>query len=248
MILLVIQLTSECLPVSFPLGFTLDSITTVPPPSNILSLQTRGIPAQMIKEEIPEGIRQMVNASQNQTLPLEKQPDSTDTIPTLLFEPPLPSITRLGEGDVPKLMTILSKYAYKWQEIGIALGFTVHELKSISSQQVLIPNSPNSFLLEMLNGWVNWPNEAHSSLATVEALETALQNQLVELGVVSEQLRNKLQQLTASDKHSSQTEAPSSSSRPPKIPECIERYARYLKSRYCKMPLLPQGEWPPYAW
>ena len=44
---------------------------------------------------------------------------------------------------------------------------------------------------------------------------------------------------------SSQIRAPPSSSQPLKIPECIERYAKYLKSRYHKMPLLPQGEWPP---
>ena len=45
---------------------------------------------------------------------------------------------------------------------------------------------------------------------------------------------------------SSQTEAPPSfSAQPPKLPECLERYAKYLKSRYRKMPLLPQGEWPP---
>ena len=42
---------------------------------------------------------------------------------------------------------------------------------------------------------------------------------------------------------SSQTGAlPNSSLQPP---VCIERYAEFLKSRYRKMPLLPQGEWPP---
>ena len=226
----------------FSPGFALDGITRASSPSNILSQRTSRTPAQLVKGPITKDVeRQPVDVSQKQIMPPEKQT-------TPLFEPQLPGITRLGERDVPKLMTILTKHAYKWQDIGIALGFIVPELRGISSQQALIANSPNSFLLEMLNGWVNWPSEAHSRLATVEALETALQSQLVGLGVVSEQLRNELQQLTASDKHSSQTEAPSSSSRPPKIPECIERYARYLKSRYCKMPLLPQGEWPPYAW
>ena len=233
--------TSESLQIlitSFSPGFTLDSITRSSP-SHLPSLHTSGIPAQLMKRPVTEGVeRQTVDVSQKQIMPPDKQT-------TPLFEPQLVGITRLGERDVPKLMTILSKYAYKWEDIGIALGFTVPELRGISCQQALIPNSPNSFLLEMLNGWVNWPNEAHSSLATVEALETALQSQLVGLGVVSEQLRNDLQQTTASDNEPSQIRAPPSSSQPPKIPECIERYARYLKSRYCKMPLLPQGEWPP---
>ena len=230
--------TSECLPVvmtSFSPGFTLDSITRAPSSSHFP--QTSAIPAQLVKRPITKGVeRQTVDV--RQIVAPEKQT-------TLLFEPQLLGNTRLGESDVPKVMTILSKYAYKWEDIGIALGFTVPELRGISSQQALIANSPNSFLLEMLNGWANWPNEAHSSLATVEALETALQSQLVGLGVVSEQLRNDLQQLTASDKHSSQTRAPSSYSQPPELPVCIERYAEFLKSRYHKMPLLPQGEWPP---
>ena len=224
---------------SFSPGFTLDSITRLSSPPHLPSLHTSGIPAQLMKRPITKDAeRQPVDVSQKQVVPSEKQT-------TLLFEHRLVGITRLGEKDVPKLMTILSKYAYKWEDIGIALGFTVPELRGISCQQALILNSPNSFLLEMLNGWVNWPNEAHSSLATVEALETALQSQLVGLGVVSEQLRNDLQQTTTSDNEPSQIRAPPSSSQPPKIPECIERYARYLKSRYCKMPLLPQGEWPP---
>ena len=223
----------------FSPGFTLDGITRASSPSSILSQRTNGTPAQLLKRLVTEGVeRQPVDISQKQIVPPEKQT-------TPLFEPQLQGNTRLGERDVPKLMTILSKYAYKWEDIGIALGFTVPELRGISSQHALILNSPNSFLMEMLNGWVNWPNEAHSSFATVEALETALQSQLVELGVVSEQLRNKLQQLTASDNQPSQIRDPPSSSQPPKIPECIERYARYLKSRYHKMPLLSQGEWPP---
>ena len=218
---------------SLPPGFTLDSITRAQSPSNILSQQTSVCQARLVKRPITKDVV-TVDVSKTQIVP-----PGTQT--TTSFEPPLLSITRLGESDVPKLMTILSKYAYKWEDIGIALGFTVPELRGISSQQTLIANSPNSFLREMLNGWANWPNEAHSSLATVEALETALQNPLVGLGVVSEQLRNELQQLTTSNKHSSQT----SSSQPHKTQECIERYAEFLKSRYRKMPLLPQGEWPP---
>ena len=192
-----------------------------------------------MKRPVTEGLeRQTVDVSQKQIVRPERQT-------TPLLEPELLGNTRLGESDVPKLMTILSKYAYKWEDIGIALGFTVPELRGISSQQALILNSPNSFLLEMLNGWVNWPNETHSSLATVEALETALQSQLVGLGVVSEQLRNNLQQTTTADNQPSQIKAPPCSSRPPKIPECMEKYARYLKSWYHKMPHLPQSEWPP---
>ena len=161
---------------SFPLGFTLDSITRAPSPSNILSQQTSVCQTRLVKRPITKGVV-------TQTVDVSKiLPPGTQTTP--LFEPPL-CITRLGESDVPKIMTILSKYAYKWEDIGIALGFTVPELRGISSQQTLITNSPNSFLQELLNGWANWPNEAHSSLATVEALETALRSQLVGLGVVS---------------------------------------------------------------
>ena len=44
------------------------------------------------------------------------------------------------------------------------------------------------------------------------------------------------------EKQYSQTEIPSSSSQ---CSKCMERYAEFLKSWYRKMPLLPQGEWPP---
>ena len=48
--------------------------------------------------------------------------------------------------------------------------------------------------------------------------------------------------VTPETQESSKTGEPFSSSQPSK---CIEKYAEFLKSRYRKMPLLPQGEWPP---
>ena len=32
---------------------------------------------------------------------------------------------------------------------------------------------------------------------------------------------------------------------PPDPPECVARYAQYLKDKYAGMPTLPDGEWPP---
>ena len=38
---------------------------------------------------------------------------------------------------------------------------------------------------------------------------------------------------------------PSTPTLPPDLPECVARYAQYLKDKYEGMPTLPDGDWPP---
>ena len=140
---------------------------------------------------------------------------------------------------MPQVLTLLCKHAYKWNEIGIALGFSTPELRSIGSKLVLFPNAPTSFFEDLLNEWVHWPNEEHKVLPTVEALETALQSHLVGLGAVSETLRSQLLEQKASNHLLKQPGAI-----PP--PECVKNYTEFLKSKYHNaVPIMPAGEWPP---
>ena len=141
--------------------------------------------------------------------------------------------------DLTLLTSVLSGYASKWNLIGIALGFTPKEISNIRSKPALFETAPKGYLVELLNEWVHWPNEAHDVLPTVEALETALKGQLVGLGSVSETLRTLLLQQKTSNHLLKQPLVRS-------LPECVEKYAKFMKSKYhCALPLMPPGEWPP---
>ena len=172
----------------------------------------------------------------------EGKQTNVNTYPISSCQPTLLDNTQLRGNDVPSIMITLTEFTYKWKDIGVALGFTIPEVESISSQSALFVNSPKSFLLEILT---SWPSEAHHSHATIEALQDALQN-VVGLSVVSEQLKTELQQLIiASNKQPSEMGAPLSFSQRPKPPDCIVRYADFFKGRYRSKPSLPQGDWPP---
>lgn len=95
--------------------------------------------------------------------------------------------------DIRYLMEHLYKYAYKWKEIGISLGFHHGELENISHT---FPRSdPQRLLTEMLNQWAQWPTASHRNNPTLEALCDTLRSGPVGLGAAAsdlDELRNHL--------------------------------------------------------
>ena len=88
----------------------------------------------------------------------------------------------LSGKDIVNLMKLLHNYSYKWSPIGLSLGFTQHELNTISSMSRLFHGAPVSYLQELLSQWVQWPTTEHLNYPTLEALCAALQSPLVGLG------------------------------------------------------------------
>ena len=89
-------------------------------------------------------------------------------------------------------MRLLQSYSYKWNPIGLSLGFTPHELCTISSKVTLLTGAPVSYLQELLSQWVQWPTEEHRNDPTLEALCTALRSSLVGLGGLAEEVEKEM--------------------------------------------------------
>ena len=87
--------------------------------------------------------------------------------------------------DIGKLMVILGNYSYKWNEIGMSLGFLPGELNVIKGNPTLLTGAPRSYLQTLLQDWVMWPNEAHSTPPTRSSLCNALRGRLVGLGALA---------------------------------------------------------------
>ena len=91
-------------------------------------------------------------------------------------------------------MPLLQSYSYRWNPIGLNLGFTPHELVQISSMVRLLPGAPGSYLQELLSQWVQWPTTDHPSHSTVRALCTALRSSLVGLDSLAEEVEKEMMQ------------------------------------------------------
>ena len=102
--------------------------------------------------------------------------------------------TKLREKDLVNLMRHLQTYSYKWNPIGLSLGFTPHELCTISCMVTLLVGAPMSYLQELLSQWVQWPTEEHQNNPTLEALCTALCSSLVGLGSLAEEVEKEMKQ------------------------------------------------------
>ena len=89
----------------------------------------------------------------------------------------------LGKRDLAYLLRLLQSYSYKWNLIGLSLGFTPHELYTISSKVTLLTGAPVSYLQELLSQWVQWPTTDHPTHPTVRALCTALRSSPISLGL-----------------------------------------------------------------
>ena len=93
-------------------------------------------------------------------------------------------------------MRLLQSYSYKWNQIGLSLGFTQHELRTISNMVILLTGAPVSYLQELLSQWVQWPTTDHPNHPTLEALCTALSSSLVGLGSLAEEVEKEMKQCT----------------------------------------------------
>ena len=103
---------------------------------------------------------------------------------------------KLNEKDLVHLMRLLQSYSYKWNPIGLSLGFTQHELNTIFGMLKLLVGAPVSYLQELLSQWVQWPTEKHQNNPTLGALCTALCSSLVGLGSLAEEVEKKMKQCT----------------------------------------------------
>ena len=102
----------------------------------------------------------------------------------------------LSEKDIVNLMHLLQMYSYKWNPLGLSLGFTPHELSNISSMLKLLVGAPVSYLQELLSQWLQWPIDSHPSKPTLEALCAALRSSLVGLGSAAEEVNDVMRQST----------------------------------------------------
>jgi hypothetical protein len=93
-------------------------------------------------------------------------------------------------------MRLLQSYSYKWNLIGLSLGFTPHELNNILSMVILLTWAPVSYLQELLSQWVQWPTTDHPSHPTLRALCTSLRSCLVGLGGLAEEVEKEMKQCT----------------------------------------------------
>ena len=94
-------------------------------------------------------------------------------------------------------MRLLQSYSYKWNPIGLSLGFTQHELNTIFGMLKLLVGAPVSYLQELLSQWVQWPTADHPSHPTLGALCTALRSSLVGLGSLAEEVEKEMKQCAA---------------------------------------------------
>lgn len=93
---------------------------------------------------------------------------------------------RVEQGDVSFLLDFLCNYAYKWEELGLSLGFLNDELMNILHSS---PNSPvQQHLRTVLAQWAHWPTADHPVEPTIVMLCDALRSKLVELGDVADSL------------------------------------------------------------
>ena len=79
--------------------------------------------------------------------------------------------------DLPSLLRQLKNHAAKWREIGIHLGFLSGELDNIGARPNLSQGAPVSWLVAMLEEWLQWaPGDGRgsTSFATLEDLKNAL--------------------------------------------------------------------------
>jgi hypothetical protein len=100
----------------------------------------------------------------------------------------------LSEKDLVHLMRLLQTYSYKWNPIGLNLGFTQHELNTIFGMPKLLLGAPVSYLQELLSQWIQWPTTDHPSHPTVRALCTALRSSLVGLGGLAKEVEKEMKQ------------------------------------------------------
>jgi hypothetical protein len=123
--------------------------------------------------------------------------DETQSVGVVSIERSGGNGVKLGEKDIAHLMRLLQSYSYKWNPIGLSLGFTQHELNTIFGMLKLMVGVPVSYLQELLSQWIQWPTEEHQNNPTLGALCTALRSSLVGLGGLAEEVEKEMKQYAA---------------------------------------------------
>ena len=86
-------------------------------------------------------------------------------------------------------MEKLGRYSSKWRGLGTALGFLYADLDTIEGKQALMKGAPRSYLEDMLNQWVMWPNDDYNAKPTLDSLYEALRSTHVGLGALAIKLK-----------------------------------------------------------
>ena len=108
--------------------------------------------------------------------------------------------TLVQQEDVKFLLEELCNYTYKWEDIGLVLGFVDGELKNITHSS---PSqaSTQDFMKELLVKWAHWPTKDHLRNPTLENLCNALRSKLVGLGNIADELYLKKNSLPSQITH-----------------------------------------------
>ena len=60
------------------------------------------------------------------------------------------------------LLELVGTVADKWKAVGLALGFSMNELKQIEATVSLTTEGPEAYFREMLSRWLKWAPPNHS--------------------------------------------------------------------------------------
>ena len=80
----------------------------------------------------------------------------------------------LTEQDLHILTQRLKPATPQWKAVGLALGFLDHELTTIESKPLLVPEGTTGYFRELLSQWLKWAPPNHPS-PTIKSLGDALQ-------------------------------------------------------------------------
>ena len=100
----------------------------------------------------------------------------------------------LTEEEVAELLELIHTFSYKWDMIGIKIGFTLSELEDIKSMPSLFMSAPTSYLKELLSRWIQWPTLSHPTKPTLRALCSSLRSSLVGLGSLADKVEKEMTQ------------------------------------------------------
>ena len=98
---------------------------------------------------------------------------------------------QVTENHITELVQLMHCYSYKWDKIGLQLGFIPSELATIRHMPSLVMSAPESYLVELLHHWVQWPIEGHPRKPTIRALCESLRSFPVGLGSLALQVEAK---------------------------------------------------------
>lgn len=96
----------------------------------------------------------------------------------------------LDDKDISELMELCGDYAFRWNDIGLQLGFLNPQLHVIQSNPLLLINAPKSYLQELLSQWVQWPTKKHPEKPSLRVLCSALK--AIGLGALSEKVEKEM--------------------------------------------------------